>query len=337
MTKWQIFDSMIAALWYMGGNYRQERSVLEVRYFNDTAVAAVIEIQTAPFSGVTARYVKPSGFLYVDLSELVRVLPSATLLISEVDAGGTVLSSQTLTYSATIWRNPAQIQHPDQLLQPLVKQNAFDGWDSVECMYIYPPSYIIAGGAQIQLFTGDYPRAKAYAYIKDGVTYNIPEGNTVITLAQNAQSLQLYTYPDAQNPDVAHPWAYIPIIPQDPCKRYGLVSWTNRFGRSNKAIFEIRGLSQSVTDTASIENAQRHYDDRKSYREEATLHLENLTAYDVWYYADIITSPSVLVNFDTGAQQYVGVKTSDLDIPNNDIGEKHTLDIDIIIGDYVAV
>ena len=65
---------MIYATWYRGGNYRQEMSVLEVRYFDDAAVAAVIEIQTAPFSGVTARYVKPSGFLYVDLVAILYVV-----------------------------------------------------------------------------------------------------------------------------------------------------------------------------------------------------------------------------------------------------------------------
>lgn len=318
--------------------YRQERNVLLVYQFNASAVAVSITIGTAPFSGVVATYAIPSArALYVDFSDIIRILPAATLTISELDSSQAVLSSQTLTYDATIWRNPEKILHPEQELQPSVVPSAYEGWDAVGCMYIYPPSYLIEGGAQMQIYTNDYPREKAYYFNNNGTITNIQEGWATLVVGSGTPSLYLGTYAYPGTPNRRTSWAKIPIIPQDPCKEYGRVYWTDRFGLPKSTYMEIRNLSARVTDSVQVQNVQRDYDIRKSYSEGVVLHLGELTAYDVWYYADILTSPNVRVTLANNATYYIDVQTDSIDIPNTDTGEKHELNIEVKIGDYVAI
>lgn len=100
------------------------------------------------------------------------------------------------------------------------------------------------------------------------------------------------------------------VLQELPCgKPYRLVQWRGRLGGQKEHYWLTKDSKWSAGD--SVELQSRGYEARKSATETMTLYIEDLSEYDVYYYADIITSDVVIID---GKQ--VSVRTSSVTYPN---------------------
>lgn len=95
------------------------------------------------------------------------------------------------------------------------------------------------------------------------------------------------------------------------------VSWQGISGGNKSALWKVRDKGLNVTESVRFATMTDGVDLRKSFGSTMALYLDDLSAYDVWYYSDIIASDVVNVN---GRQ--VNVTTSSITYPNGyDRGE----------------
>ena len=95
------------------------------------------------------------------------------------------------------------------------------------------------------------------------------------------------------------------------------VLWKSVSGGNKAALWKVKDKGLNVTESVEFATMYDGVDVRKSFGSAMALYLDDLSAYDVWYYSDIIASDIVNVN---GRQ--VNVTTSSITYPNGyDRGE----------------
>lgn len=127
-------------------------------------------------------------------------------------------------------------------------------------------------------------------------------------------------------------------IREPQCGRcYAMVQWVSASGLVKRHTFEVRDVELSVSDSVSLQNNFGGFREVKGTRKGLRLHLPQLTAYDYWYYSDIITSSDVRVaaseiDADFGEDTRVKVTTKSATIPNG--ASVADFDVDVILKDY---
>lgn len=95
------------------------------------------------------------------------------------------------------------------------------------------------------------------------------------------------------------------------------VLWKSVSGGNKAALWKVKDKGLNVTESVQFATMTDGVDVRKSFGSVMALYLDDLSAYDVWYYSDIIASDIVNVN---GRQ--VNITTSSVTYPNGyDRGE----------------
>lgn len=127
-------------------------------------------------------------------------------------------------------------------------------------------------------------------------------------------------------------------IREPQCGRcYAMVQWVSACGIIKRHTFEVRDVELSVSDSVSLQNNFGGFREAKGTRKGLRLHLPQLTAYDYWYFSDIITSSDVRVavseiDADFGEDTRVKVTTKSATIPNGaSIADFY---VDVILKDY---
>ena len=120
-------------------------------------------------------------------------------------------------------------------------------------------------------------------------------------------------------------------------KCYAMVQWVSASGIIKRHTFEVRDVELSVSDSVSLQNNFGGFREAKGTRKGLRLHFPKLTAYDYWYYSDIITSSDVRVavseiDADFGEDTRVKVTTKSATIPNG--ASVADFDVDVILKDY---
>lgn len=123
-------------------------------------------------------------------------------------------------------------------------------------------------------------------------------------------------------------------------RRYAVVQWVSAVGLIKRHTFEVRDVDMSVSDSVSLQNNYGGFRELKGTRKGLRLHLSKLSAYDYWYYSDIVTSSDVRVavsefDADFGEDTRVKVVTNSVTIPNG--SSISDFDVDVIIKDYGIV
>ena len=123
-------------------------------------------------------------------------------------------------------------------------------------------------------------------------------------------------------------------------RRYAMVQWVSAVGLIKRHTFEVRDVETSVADSVSLQNNFGGFRELKGTQKGLRLHLSQLSAYDYWYYSDIVTSSDVRVavaesDADFGEYTRVKVVTNSVTIPNG--SSISDFDIDVIIKDYGIV
>lgn len=119
---------------------------------------------------------------------------------------------------------------------------------------------------------------------------------------------------------------------------YALVRWVGRDGYARQLLWEVEDVQLEQGEQYALYNMNTPFDIRSGAISKMTLKLDNLCAYDYWWYSDIITSSDVRVIVDNEAQfdasARVQVTTKNVTIPNGDNGA--TLRVNINFRKYDA-
>ena len=127
-------------------------------------------------------------------------------------------------------------------------------------------------------------------------------------------------------------------IREPQCGRcYAMVQWVSACGLIKRHTFEVRDVETSVSDSVALQNNFGGFRELKGTRKGLRLHLSKLSAYDYWYFSDIITSSDVRVavseiDADFGEDTRVKVTTKSATIPNG--ASVVDFDVDVILKDY---
>lgn len=124
----------------------------------------------------------------------------------------------------------------------------------------------------------------------------------------------------------------------DPCRPIALVEWQSFSGAQRKHVFYIVKQTNETAETIKLENMLNEYTEIKGEEDGFSLLLEDLTRYDFWYYADIITSSRVRVSIDGGATFHdVEVTDKKYTVPESDAGRLATLEVTIKFRKYDTI
>lgn len=121
-------------------------------------------------------------------------------------------------------------------------------------------------------------------------------------------------------------------------RTYALVRWLFPTGGTVQHLIEVRDVTDTTAESYSLRTIDGSFATHKGAGQSFKLHLDELTAYDAWYYGTIATSSSVEVSFDNGETwQRVDVATKKLTQPNGDDGKLAKLNIDVTYSKHSAL
>lgn len=304
--------------------YAQERSILTLSNY-DANTAAIEVVSTNP-SGISAKYEIPIGraALKIDLSDLVRIAYSrgsggGTFSVKELDSSGNELHNYGKTYTISGRINPRayfQALPPDEMVDafefaisaPSVMYKRLDNnADQIRFE-------LADGGSGYQFATG---RVKFPPLADEPINFA-----QAIEVPSGADSVEFWHLNDAM-------YYRYPLKELECGKRYAEVEWVSFTGQTRRHVFEVVKLTEETTNEVSLETITNEYDLRKDRRVSFSLRLEGLTAYDYWYYSDLVTSSSVKVSLSGTNYHQVQVTAKKSTTPETSAGKPLTLEIPI--------
>lgn len=96
------------------------------------------------------------------------------------------------------------------------------------------------------------------------------------------------------------------------------VRWVSFTGITRVHMFEMRKPTIAAADNYELMTADNSYLEIKGRKDGFTLYLDELCAYDVWYYSDIVASSSVEVSLDGINWARVQIVGKSITIPDGD-------------------
>lgn len=279
------------------GVWAQQRSILTVSGF--ASGMTNVRLEVTGYSALTARYVIPtSGTLQIDLSELVRMYNSGTFRVTE-NNGTTDGQSLSRTWSRSGLISPLSVLVPETDV-------------TNEGMLISPPSRFLFNGIAAPVICEVFFSSGSSSdwELSSGtfVGNQIYVGNSFTVKKNNALKV---------------------CNMEQPCNLSCTVEWVSFTGRTRRHVFEVTKQTSEAVDAVELETLNNEYDERKGRRDGFTLRLDGLNRYDLWYYADILTSSSVRVTFDGSTWRQIQVTRKNYELPTTDEGELSTLEIPV--------
>ena len=278
-------------------------------------------ILSSGLSGTVVKYSIPaSKNLNIDFSDLVRLSATGMCSISQNDANDVIIGN---TYTMR-WTQAGRI-NPEAYFRALPPDDMADTFElaisAPSVMYkrlnnnADPIRFELAnGGVGYQFSTG---RIKFPPLAEEPIEFaraiDVPSG------ADSAEFWHLN--------DIMH-YRY-PLKELECGKRYAEVEWVSFTGQTRRHVFEVVKLTEETTNEVSLEMVTNEYDVRKDRRVSFSLRLEGLTAYDYWYYSDLVTSSSVKVSLWGTNYHQVQVTAKKSTIPETSAGKPLTLEIPI--------
>ena len=278
-------------------------------------------ILSSGLSGTVVKYSIPaSKNLDIDFSDLVRLSATGMCSISQNDANGVVIGN---TYTMR-WTQAGRI-NPEAYFRALPPDDMADTFElaisAPSVMYkrlnnnADPIRFELAnGGGGYQFSTG---RIKFPPLSEEPIEFA-----RAIEVPSGADSVEFWHLNDTMH------YRY-PLKELECGKRYAEVEWVSFTGQTRRHVFEVVKLTEETTNEVSLEMVTNEYDVRKDRRVSFSLRLEGLTAYDYWYYSDLVTSSSVKVSLSGTNYRQVQVTAKKSTIPETSAGKPLTLEIPI--------
>ena len=127
------------------------------------------------------------------------------------------------------------------------------------------------------------------------------------------------------------------LTPQVCGRTYAAVRWRSCTGVTRQHFFEVVKRNISAGEKISLLRLDNAPIISNGREDGFSLRIDDLCAYDIWYYGDLITSGLVEVSLDGANWQRVEVETSSVQIPDGESGTDGKLEIKVIYKRYDAV
>lgn len=312
--------------------YSQERKVVKITNFEDNTASVRLTL-SSPIN-VVAYYVVPtSRELQIDVTDIVRLSESGTFYLSGFDANGKIVFTERATCE---WKTKGLI-NPYTDIRPM--SELLERWTEIAdskgvdvSVNLAPPSRILEqigfplilemhGTQDIAVFPVGSTSRNMFDALKSQIT--IPYDMSDWFVANDYESVSYGVYGTTE---------------RNGCNRACVVRWISRYGVQKQFVWYYKDLRVNVSEVVSIATIDGTYDERKGYMQGLTLFLDELNAYDYWYYSDIITSSKVEI-FMGGSSLWrvVQVDAKNVQIPNNDMGKPKDLEVQINLQAYDAI
>lgn len=257
-----------------------------------------------------ARHVTDTGELTIDLTELAR-MATVGVMLRLTDSNSTVaLAAANAGYSDPLNYLPPK-SPISRILEPYI---------STEALNMPMPSMIVSGKQVIAEAIFDASDTMVGTAGIDSVTKMITANSVAIN--DDAAAVVYYVNNSSKLTQM--------LTPQDCNVRYLRAEWMSRSGQVRKSHYwQVAKQTNEVNRSVELDNIDRQFEAVKNIGTTLTLHLDGLTAYDVWYYSDIITADVVRLVNASGRAMKVRVLTKNVIIPEGDTGEPNSLNIDV--------
>ena len=312
--------------------YSQERKVVKITNFNDNTA----KVRLALFSpiNVVAYYVVPtSRELQIDVTDIVRLAETGQFYLYGQDTIGNTVSGESVTCK---WTTKGLID-PEKDIKPI--SELLERWTEIAdskgvdvSVSLAPPSRILEqisfpliiemhGTQDIAVFPIGSTSPNMFDVLRSQIT--IPYGMNDWFIGNDYERITYGTYATTE---------------RNGCNNVCVVRWISRYGVQKQFVWYYKDLRVNVSEVVSITTIDGTYDERKEYMQGLTLFLDELNAYDYWYYSDIITSSKVEICMEgSSLWRVVQVDTKNVQIPNNDMGKPNNLEVQINFQKYDAI
>lgn len=305
--------------------YTQERQLIYFERTSGSATTVVLKQATSSEVGaIIAKYTLDSnGKAVIDVTDYIRTYQPSYLAIAH--------GMNAAIFSQTV----AGLINPANMIIPPFSLLA--GPQGI--IYIIPPQRLIepiAGRLQIGFVGSPTNAADAYVYkapigyadgvvMTDGVQLNATSGTFYI--ARRYDVLGRYRFDRLENYNL------------EPLKcevQYAMVRWVSCTGATRVHTMMVAKNTTSVQGVFDLLNIENQYTQIKGREESCKIYIDNLSAYDFWYYADIIASSKVEISFDGSTFYRAEVTSNSVTIPDSDCFDGK-LEIDVNWRKYDAV
>ena len=301
--------------------YTQERSIMRISEIDANASYIRVLILSSGLSGTVVKYSIPaSKNLDIDFSDLVRLSTTGMCSISQNNKNDVIIGS---TYTMR-WTQAGRIS-PTAYFRALPPDDMAETFE----LAISAPSVMYkrldsnADPIRFELADG----GGGYQFANGRVKFPPLTGEPIefaraIEVPSGADSAEFWNLNDVM-------YYRYPLKELECGKRYAEVEWVSFTGQTRRHVFEVVKLTEETTNEVSLEMITNEYDVRKDRRVSFSLRLEGLTAYDYWYYSDLVTSSSVKVSLSGTNYRQVQVTAKKSTIPETSAGKPLTLEIPI--------
>ena len=123
----------------------------------------------------------------------------------------------------------------------------------------------------------------------------------------------------------------------DDCKNYAAVEWISFTGVKRRHTFEVRKRKVTTDGAFDLLGFNNEYIRIKGRVDGFDLYLDELDAYDMWYYSDVVTSSDVRVSFDGRNWARVEVTEKSYTMPDGEAEKNGSVQISVNWKKYDAV
>ena len=270
-----------------------------------------------------------SGAVTIDVSDALRAYRYTTgvLRVYVENVTDSETHSQGVTVQGLI--NPARMLVPAH--------------DADDVAYIVPPrkmlcTYMHADQIVFEFRPNESAYAGAWELTEKQADGSILEVETITPPIAEAENEDAAIFEITGTDGGANYMIRRELVETTCAKTYALVEWLSSTGATRRHYFEVVGQTLETSEVVALENIENEYDETKGRTDGFSLRIENLERYDVWYYADVVTSSRVRVSFDNGdTWRQVQITTKSAEIANSDEGAQNNLEIALKYCKYDAI
>ena len=263
-----------------------------------------------------SKFVPVNNKVTIDVSDIIKVSTDSITTNSNqfrlTDSSG----SLTVTFRAFEGQDPSKLLIPINTLA-LNTANTMAG--GIPTMIEPLPG----GSISAEILGGSGLSAKPDTVEFDAPIMKIEEGTTYAVLLDGDTEV------DRQ------------VLRKRQCEtRYAEVEWSSRTNNSKFHVFEVHGQTSNRNEDIELvpefgkSNRLYPYAQKRSEAVACSLRIKEVTAYDIWYYSDILTSDTVFVHIE-GVEYAARIETKSVNIPEGD-ADRSDFEIDVNLTRYAA-
>ena len=208
-------------------------------------------------------------------------------------------------------------------------RDAYDSANDYTPNILCPPSKMIFDGAHYITSVADGLQAGFVIYSNDGSRYEVyPDETGLVEFPKDAAVVQ---YAPSNKLAAIRP-AFVG------CERVRCFRWTFPNGVTVCHLLKVYDVTDSTANKVEIASTVDAYDVRKGFGQTLEVGLDNLEAYDVWYYGTMATSSKVeMLDEGAGTFEVVNVTTSKVEQPINDEGKRKSIRLTVELDKHAAI